>query len=80
MTIDHFHVDFGLHDIEHDGDYGRVLAVEDFCHANSVDMGFIAGNAFHKSRQYPVPDDQIGKYFAEREFLTLFNFINAKRI
>lgn len=69
VTLDHFHVDFGLHDIEYDGDYGRVLAVENCCRANGVDVGFIAGNAFHKSMQYPVPDDQIesaSKEAAER--------------
>ena len=69
VTLDHFHIDFGLHDIEYDGDYGRVLAVENYCHANGVDVGFIAGNAFHKSMQYPVPDNQIesaSKEAAER--------------
>ena len=48
VKIDHFHIDFGMHDIESDGNYDRVLAVEDYCHSLGVKTGFIAGNAFHK--------------------------------
>ena len=47
ITIDHFHIDFGMHDIEYDRGYGRVLAVEDYVHSLGVKSGFIAGNAFH---------------------------------
>lgn len=47
ITIDHFHIDFGMHDIEYDKGYGRVLAVEDYVHSLGVKSGFIAGNAFH---------------------------------
>jgi len=68
VTLDHFHIDFGLQDIMYDAGYGRVLAVEDFCHANDVDVGFIAANAYHKSMEF-VPDDQVAavsKEAAER--------------
>ncbi len=57
ITIDHFHIDFGYHDIEHDGNWGRVLAVEDYCHSLGVKSGFIAGNAFHKG-SYPLDNDR----------------------
>ena len=48
IEIDHFEIDFGMHDIEYDGDWGRVLAVEDYVQGLGVRSGFIAGNAFHK--------------------------------
>jgi len=47
VTIDHFHVDFGKHDVEYDRGYGRILAAEAYVRGLGLDVGFIAGNAFH---------------------------------
>ncbi len=57
VKLDHFHIDFGLQDIEHDRGYGRVLAVEDFCHKNGVETGFICANAFHYPMYIPAEDE-----------------------
>ena len=56
IVLDHFHIDFGMHDVEYDGDYGRILAVEDYVHSLGLRSGFIAANAFHTPLLNPAPD------------------------
>lgn len=51
VPIDHFHIDFGMQDVEADGgpsglDYGRVISVETYVQEKGVHAGFIAANAF----------------------------------
>lgn len=51
IPIDHFHIDFGMQDVETDGgadglDYGRVISVETYVQERGVQVGFIAANAF----------------------------------
>ena len=78
VEIDHFHIDFGLQDIEYDGDYGRVLAVEDKCHDLGIDTGFICTNAFHASMVYPSEDPKAeAKSAAERALKYFTDYIKA---
>jgi hypothetical protein len=58
FELDHFHIDFGMHDVEHDGGglgsphYGRVIAAEQYVKSKGVKAGFIAGNGFHDFAKY----------------------------
>ncbi|MEN8155763.1 MAG: hypothetical protein ABFS10_02340 [Bacteroidota bacterium] len=57
VVLDHFHIDFGMHDVEYDNGYGRILAVEDYVMSNGVHSGFIATNAFHLGTNLAHSDD-----------------------
>ena len=52
IPLDHYHIDFGMHDVEADGaseqrlDYGRILRVEEYIQERGLSAGFIAANAF----------------------------------
>ena len=73
VPIDHFHIDFGMHDVEYDGGYGRILAVEALCRAQGLQTGFVAANAFH----YPnaaVTGDDVAKASASAAERTLRYF------
>lgn len=58
FELDHFHIDFGMHDVEHDGGglgsphYGRVIAVEQYVKSQGVKAGFIAANCFRDAARY----------------------------
>ena len=56
ITLDHFHIDFGYHEMLSDGGFGRHLATEDFVHSLGLDCGFIAANAFHEKMDWPAAD------------------------
>lgn len=58
VVLDHFHIDFGMHDVQYDNGYGRILAVENYLKSKNVKSGFIAANAFHAGRQIPASDPQ----------------------
>ena len=66
VTIDHFHIDFGYHDVKHDNGYGRILAVEDYVQSKGVHCGFIAGNAYHTGMAYPAEDEDAALRSAAR--------------
>ena len=48
VRLSHFELDFNLAEIEYDGDYGRLLAAEDYCQSHGIYVGLIATNTFHK--------------------------------
>lgn len=56
VVLDHFHIDFGAHDVAYDGGYGRILAVEKYVKSKNVKSGFIATNAYHDGMQIPSND------------------------
>ena len=52
IEIDHFHIDYGYDVVKnYDGNgremnFGRILAVENYCHEKGLNVGFIAPNAY----------------------------------
>ncbi|WP_430813794.1 hypothetical protein [Carboxylicivirga sp. RSCT41] len=72
IVIDHFHIDFGDHDIHYDGGYGRVLAVEDYVLSKGVNSGFIATNAFHNNFREEVTDPEKASREAAENTLDYF--------
>ncbi len=73
VPFTHFELDFNLAEVDHDGDYGRLLATESFCQKNGVAVGMFAANTFHKSGK-TVPENLIPKanQSAAERALTLF--------
>lgn len=74
IVLDHFHIDFGMHDVQYDRGYGRIIAVESYLKSKNVSSGFIAANAFHDGRQVPHSNpnvaaisaaDNTAKYFED---------------
>jgi len=65
FELDHFHIDFGMHDVEHDGGglgtphYGRVIAVEEYVKSKGVKAGFIIANCFHDFAKYGPPGQPV---------------------
>lgn len=53
VVLDHFHIDFGMHDVQYDKGYGRIYAVESYLKSKNISLGFIAANAFHDGRKIP---------------------------
>lgn len=72
ITLDHFHIDFGYHDVKYDKGYGRILATEDYIHSLGLDSGFIAANAFHAALDYPTSNEAAADRSAYEETLEYF--------
>jgi ribosomal protein S9 len=72
VVLDHFHIDFGLHDVEFDGDYGRIFAVEKYLKSKNINSGFIAANAFHAGMQVPADDTQSASISASERTIKYF--------
>ena len=77
VELDHFHIDFGMQDVEYDGrgkklNYNRVLAVENYVHSLGVRVGFIAANCFHNPMVNPAPDEEAASRSAAERTLQYF--------
>lgn len=72
ITLDHFHIDFGMQDVEHDGGYGRILVAEDYVQSKGMKCGFVAANCFHKPMTTPAPDEEKASQSAAERTLQYF--------
>ena len=72
VILDHFHIDFGMHDVEYDRDYGRIFAVENYLKSKDVNSGFIAANVFHAGRKIPANDAQTASISAAQLTIKYF--------
>ncbi len=72
VELDHFHIDFNLAEVNYDGGYGRILAVEDCCHSLGLDVSMIVCNAFHMPNVYPTPAVEAAKKSSAKRALELF--------
>ncbi|MFQ3325386.1 MAG: hypothetical protein ACI8YC_000013 [Salibacteraceae bacterium] len=78
IVLDHFHTDFGMHDVQYDQGYGRILAVENYLKSKNVNSGFIGTNAFHEGRQTPDSDPQAASISAAQRTIKYFeDYIKA---
>ena len=73
ISLDHFHIDFGMQDVKYDGGYDRILATEDYIHSLGMDSGFIAANAFHTAMDYPAADEEAASLSAYKRTIEYFD-------
>lgn len=72
VKLDHFHIDFGYHEVKADGDWGRVLATEELVRSKGLDCGMIVTNAFHLGMAWPSKWPEQASKSAYSETMKMF--------